>query len=53
MPTFVSNVLDEMSSTTVAFVTQVVTDYWPTILGVGLVFMLGAMFLRLGRFGRY
>lgn len=53
MPTFVTTVLDNMSSTTVTFLEEVVTHYWPTILGVGLIFMLGAMFLRLGRFGRH
>lgn len=53
MPTFVTTVLDNMSSTTIAFVQSVVTNYWPTILGVGLIFVIGSMFLRLGRFGRH
>lgn len=53
MPTFATNIITEMSSTTVAFVTDVVQTYWPTILGVGLIFVLGGMFLRLGRFGRH
>lgn len=52
MPTFVTQVVDEMSTTTINFLTDVVSTYWSTILGVGLIFMLGAMFLRLGRFGR-
>jgi len=52
MPTFVTSIVNEMSSSTVNFLEAVVTTYWGTILGVGLIFMLGAMFLRLGRFGR-
>lgn len=51
MPTFVTNILDEMSSTTEAFVTDFVATYWPLILGIGAIIAIGSYLFRLGRGG--
>lgn len=47
MPSFVSTIVTEMSSTTVAFAVAVVSTYWMTILGVGFVGFIAYKFLRL------
>jgi len=39
MPTELSDVIDSMSTTTMAFLETTITDYWPLILG--LIVLLG------------
>jgi len=49
MPTFVSDIVSAMSSTTVGFATSVINSYWTTILGIGLIVALAGYFIRLAR----
>jgi len=51
MDSFVTDILDEMSSTTEAFVTDFVTEYWALILGIGAIIAIGSYLFRLGRGG--
>jgi len=52
MPTFATDILDAMASTTQAFVTDFVASYWPLILSIGVILAIGGLLLRVGRFGR-
>jgi len=54
MPTFVDELITDVSSTSVAFLSDVASNYWLTILGVLFVgFMIG-LFWKLAHkiFGR-
>lgn len=51
MPTFVTTIIDEMSSTTQSFVVNFVSSYWPLILGIGAIIAIGSYLFRLGRGG--
>lgn len=52
MPTFVSTIVDELASTSVAFVTTVVQDYWEIFLGIALVIGLAGAFWKFAKLGR-
>lgn len=49
MPTFASDILTEMTSTTEAFVTDFVGDYWPVILGITVIVFIGTRLLMMAR----
>jgi len=49
MESFVSTLVTDMSSTSVAFLSTVVTSYWGIILSIGFVGFIMYKFLRLAR----
>lgn len=49
MQSFVETIITEVSSTTVGFITDVVTTYWGTILSISFVLFLIGLFWRLGK----
>lgn len=51
MPSFVGTLVTAVSSTTVSFLTTMISTYWGSILGVSAVLLLIGMFYRLGHFG--
>lgn len=51
MPTFVSNILTEIASSTEAFATAFVNGYWVYILGIVVLIYLSKKFLGAGTLG--
>lgn len=51
MPTFVSTLVDTISSTSVAFVSDVVINYWDILLGLGFLMFIGSYFYRFAKGG--
>lgn len=49
METFVTTIITDVSSTTVAFMTDVITTYWGTILSISFVLFLIGLFWRMGK----
>lgn len=50
MPSFVGTLMTDISSTTIAFVSEVITNYWLTILGVLFISgMIGFFYHKLGK----
>jgi len=47
MPDFVSTIITDVSSSSVAFLSGVISGYWLTILGIFFVGAMIAMFWRL------
>ena len=48
MPSFVASLVADVSSTSIAFLTAVITNYWAIILSAGFVGGMIALFWRLG-----
>lgn len=49
MESFVANIVTDISSTSVAFVQDVITGYWGTILSILFVGTIIGLFWRMGR----
>jgi len=47
MPTELSNLIDNMATTSTSFVSDAITEYWPWILGLVIVGALAMRFKRL------
>lgn len=47
MPTDLGNLIDTMATTSVGFMTDVITTYWVWILGLVVLVALGSRFKRL------
>lgn len=52
METFAGTILTEMSSSTVAFLTDFIAGYWGVLLSIGAVLFVGRWFLRLAGIAR-
>jgi len=52
METFGSDIITVISSTSVDFITDFVTNYWGVILTIGAVLLMAGYFMRLTRMGR-
>lgn len=47
MPSDFATLIDDIASTSLAFMTDVITDYWPWILGLVVVVAIARRFKRL------
>lgn len=49
MESFVSTIVTDVSTTSVAFIQSVVTNYWGTILSVSFVMFMVGIFWRMAK----
>lgn len=52
MPSFITQILTDMSTTTAAFFTAFISGYWSWILGITVVIIIGKKLLGMARFTR-